>query len=89
MTLGYNTSTKRYLGTWIGCMTTHMFVYDGFVEGNTLHLEAEGPSMADDGSMAKYRDSIEIVDDDNRILRSSYLKDGQWIQFMTVPYRRV
>ncbi len=33
MTLGYNPDTKRYLGTWIGSMMTHMWVYDGVIEG--------------------------------------------------------
>ncbi len=35
MTLGYNPETKRYIGTWVGSMLTHMWVYDG-------ELDAEG-----------------------------------------------
>ena len=29
MTLGYDPHTKRYTGTWIGSMMTHLWVYDG------------------------------------------------------------
>ena len=29
MTLGYNPQTGRFVGTWVGSMMTHMWVYDG------------------------------------------------------------
>ncbi len=29
MTLGYDPERKRYVGTWIGSMMTHLWVYDG------------------------------------------------------------
>src|SRR5688572_23347061 len=29
MTLGYDPRTKRYVGTWIGSMMTHLWIYDG------------------------------------------------------------
>lgn len=90
LTVGYNPETKRYIGTWIGSMMTTLWIYDGFVEGNTLNLDAEGPSMAGDGKTAKYRDSIEFVDDDHRILRSQMLaEDGSANLFMTAHYKRV
>lgn len=90
ITLGYNPETKRYVGTWIGSMMTTLWIYDGFVEGNTLNLDAEGPSMAGDGKTAKYRDSIEFVSDDHRILRSQMLVEGgEGNVFMTAHYRRV
>lgn len=90
MSLGYNPETKRYLGTWIGSMMTTLWVYDGFIEGNTLNLDAEGPSMAGDGKTATYRDSIEFVSDDHRILRSQMLTgDGAGNIFMTAHYKRV
>lgn len=90
ITIGYNPETKRYVGTWIGSMMTTLWVYDGFVEGNTLNLDAEGPSMAGDGKTAKYRDSIEFVDDNHRIMRSQMLTaDGGGNIFMTGHYKRV
>ena len=91
MTLGYDPQKGRYVGTWIGTMMTHMWLYDGELDpaGRALVLEAEGPSMDGDGKMAKYRDVIELVDDDHRVLTSHVLgDDGSWHQFMTATYRR-
>lgn len=91
MTLGYDPQKKRYVGTWIGSMMTHMWVYDGALDsdGRVLTLDTEGPSMAGDGKMAKYQDIIEFESDDHRILASQVLgDDGKWNRFMTVHYRR-
>ena len=91
MTLGYDTQKARYVGTWIGSMMTHLWVYDGALDaaGRVLTLEAEGPSMAGDGTMATYRDVIEFKDDDHRVLTAHVLgDDGTWQQFMTSNYRR-
>lgn len=91
MTLGYDDQKKRYVGTWIGSMMTNLWVYDGFMdaEGKTLTLEAEGPSMADAGTTAKYRDIIEFVSDEVRLLKGTVLgHDGEWQHFMTTTYTR-
>lgn len=91
MTIGYNPKTKRYPGTWVGSMMTHMWVYDGEMDKSEkiLTLNAEGPSFMDPSKMAKYQDIIEIVDEDNRILRSQFqTESGEWIHFMTANYRR-
>jgi hypothetical protein len=91
MTLGYDPQKKRYLGTWIGSMMTHMWHYDGEMDasGRVLTLSAEGPSMAGDGTMAKYQDIIEIKSKDHRTLSSRVLgPDGTWNHFMTAHYRR-
>jgi hypothetical protein len=54
-----------------------------------LTLNAEGPSMAGDGKMAKYKDVIEVKSDDHRVLTSHVLgDDGNWQHFMTANYRR-
>jgi hypothetical protein len=91
MTLGYDPQKKKYLGTWIGSMMTHMWHYDGEMDasGLILTLSAEGPSMAGDGTMAKYQDIIEIKSGDHRTLSSRVLgPDGTWKHFMTADYRR-
>jgi len=91
MTLGYDPQKKRYVGTWIGSMMTHMWIYDGAVDtpGNVLTLDTEGPSMAGDGMMAKYQDVIEFKSDNHRILASQAMgDDGKWRRFMTAHYRR-
>jgi len=91
MTLGYDPQKKRYVGTWVGSMMTHLWVYDGALDAaeKVLTLDAEGPSMADHSVMATYRDVIERASDDHRILTSHVRgDDGTWHQFMTAHYRR-
>jgi hypothetical protein len=91
MTLGYDPNKQCYVGTWVGSMMTHLWVYEGFLdaEERVLRLETEGPSCAADGKLAKYRDRIEIDSPDQRVLTSHMLgEDGQWRAFMTVRYRR-
>lgn len=91
LTLGYDPQRKKYVGTWIGSMMTHMFVYEGTVDASRkiLTLECDGPNMTRPGEMAKYQDIHEFVSNDHRILRSQMLgDDGKWIQFMTANYRR-
>ncbi len=91
MTLGYDPQKKRYVGTWIGSMMTHLWVYDGVLDasGRVLTLETEGPSIAAEGKFAKYRDVIDFKLDQHRVLTSHVLgDDGKWNEFMTVDYRR-
>ncbi|MGH9628094.1 MAG: DUF1579 domain-containing protein [Bryobacteraceae bacterium] len=92
LTLGYDPQKKRYVGTWIGSMMTHLWVYDGGTldaSGKVLTLEAEGPDMAAEGKMARYRDVIEFKSDDHRLLTGHMLgDDGKWQKFMTTNYRR-
>ena len=91
MTLGYDPRRQRYVGTWIGSMMDHLWVYEGTLDGNVLTLDSEGPSFDpdDQGKMAKYKDVIELESDDRRVLTSHKLgDDGEWSVFMTASYRR-
>jgi hypothetical protein len=91
MTLGYDPAKKRYVGTFIGSMMTHMWLYEGSVDasGKVLTLDTVGPSFAGDGKMAQYQDIIEFKSDDHRTLSSQVLgEDGKWNHFMTAHYRR-
>jgi hypothetical protein len=91
MTLGYDPQTKRFVGTFIASMMTHLWPYHGTLDadGKALTLDSEGPSFAGDGKMAKYQDIIEFLTDDHRTLSSRVLgDDGQWHPFMKAHYRR-
>jgi hypothetical protein len=91
MTLGYDPQRKRFVGTFIASMMTHLWLYDGTLDaaGRILTLDTEGPGMADQAKLAKYRDVIEFLNDDHRTLTSYALgDDGQWNRFMTAHYRR-
>ena len=91
MTLGYDPQRQRYVGTWIGSMMTHLWVSDGALDAaeRVLSLESDGPSMAGDGTLSKYKDIIELKSDDHRVL-TAYVQgdDGEWHGFMTVNYWR-
>jgi Protein of unknown function (DUF1579) len=90
MTLGYDSQQQRYVGTWIGSMMTHLWLYDGELDAaeRVLTLNAEGPAMTGDGKMAKYKDVIEFNSDDRRMMTSYVLgDDGNWHKFMTVNYQ--
>ena len=91
MTLGYDPARRRFVGTFIASMMTHLWVYDGELDagGRVLTLDTEGPSFTAVGKMARYKDVIEIKDDGGRLLSSSFLgDDGQWHSFMSASYRR-
>lgn len=92
LTLGFDPRTKRFVGTWVGSMMANLWVYDGFLDetGKVLTLDSEGLSMCGDGKVGKYRDVIEIIDDNTRMLRSYGLgEDGKWGQFMAMRQQRV
>jgi hypothetical protein len=89
LTLGYDPQKKRYVGTWIGSVMTHLWVYEGSLDAaeQVLILESEGP--ADGETSTKFKDVIEVKSDDHRVLTSHMLgDDGNWQQFMTTSYRR-
>jgi Protein of unknown function (DUF1579) len=92
LTLGYDPQKQRYVGTWIGSMMTHLWVYDGALDaaGRVLTLNAEAPHMTAEGKMAQYKDVIEFTSEDHRVLTSYMLgEDREWHEFMRADYRRV
>jgi hypothetical protein len=91
LTLNYDPEKKRYSGTFVASMMTHLWIYDGALDANgkVLTLDTEGPAMSGDGKMAKYKDIIEIENNDQRVMRSEMLgDDGKWNEVMRMNYRR-
>ncbi len=87
-TIGFNSDTGRFVGSWIGSMMTWHWVYDGWLEGNTLVLESEGPAM-DGNGRGLYRDNHDIINENERVLRAEMQgPDGTWTEFMRTTYRR-
>ena len=92
MTLGYDPARQHFVGTFVGSMMTHLWIYEGSLDeaGEVLTLAAEGPDFSGGEKMVKYQDIIEWVSDDHRVLRSRMLgDDGEWQQIMEANYRRV
>ena len=59
MTLGYDPSAGRFVGTFIASMMTHLWIYSsGSLDKSTgsLSLDAEGPAFSGEG-MSSYRTS--------------------------------
>jgi Protein of unknown function (DUF1579) len=96
MTLGFDPQKDRFVGTFIGSMMTHLWPYNGSLDADEkiLTLDSEGPNFsegADSGcvTIAPYKDIIEFVSNDHKILTSKILMDdGTWNHFMTAHYHR-
>lgn len=74
MTLGYDSYKQRYVGTWIGSMITHLWIYKGELDAaEMLTLNTEEPAMTDEQKMAKYQDAIEFKSNDHWVLASYVL----------------
>lgn len=93
MTLGYDPAKQTFLGTFVSSMMTHLWIYESGTldeSGSSLTLNTTGPSFTEGGGTAKYRDTIEWVNDTERILSSAVEQsDGTWQPFMRATYRRV
>ena len=93
MTLGFDPVQRAFVGSWIGSMMNHLWVYRGGSldsGGMLLKLPSEGPKFDGSAGTAQYRDEIEIVSADEHLLHGNLLgDDGQWTRFMTARYRRV
>lgn len=92
LTLGYDPARGKYVGSWIGSMMNHMWVYEGTldVHGRTLLLDTSGPDFENDGKTARYREELTFETDDDRTFTSHVMApDGQWRRLMQVRYRRI
>lgn len=90
MTLGYDPQIDSFVGTFIGSMMTHLWLYNGSLNATetVLTLDTEGPNFSQT-VIANYKDTIEFVSDDHRVMTSQILMDdGNWNQFMKANYRR-
>lgn len=92
VTIGYDTSKQQFVGTWIGSMMDMIWHYTGSLDdsGRVLTLDSEGPTMDGSGRIVKMQDIIEIVDENEHIMRGRELKeDGSWKEFMRMRYARI
>lgn len=87
-TIGFDPA-KGFVGTWIGSMMAHMWVYEGWLEDDdTLVFETSGPRMDDPSKTALYRETARF-EGDTRIFRSTIQQDdGSWKEIMSMTFRR-
>ena len=91
LTLGYDLQRERFAGTFVASIETHLWLYDGSLDAaeKVLTLNTEGPNMAAEGKMARFKDVMEIKSDDYRVLTSHMLGDDEkWHKVVTIHYRR-
>ena len=91
MTLGYDPARGAVVGSWVGSMMSHLWVYDGRLDGagTTLTLATHGPTMDGSGATADYEDILAFEDEATRILTSRQRQpDGSWRDLFRVRYTR-
>jgi hypothetical protein len=83
-TIGFDPAKKKYIGTWVDGVTSHMWKYEGDVEDNCrIVLQAKGPNFMAEGRETDFRDIYEFKSDTEMIVTSRMLgEDGKWITFM-------
>lgn len=91
MQLGHDPAKDHYVGTFIGSMMDHMWLYAGALDetGERLVLDCDGPDFGSPGRVARYQDIIAFLDADHRALISRMEgADGEWREIMRVDYQR-
>ena len=89
MTIGFDPAKGRFLGTFLGSMMTHLWIYEGVLDGDRLVLDTVGPDMSSSGGLKRFQDIIELMPDGSRRLTSLIeTDDGTWKTFMEAAYSR-
>lgn len=89
--IGFDPAKGRFVGQWVGSMMNHAWVYDGELsrDGRALNLVSQGPAFDGSGRMQTYRDTFEIVSDDERLQRGACQdENGQWTDLYITTLRR-
>ncbi len=90
--IGYDVSFKEYRGCWFASMSSHLWKQVGELseDGKVMTLNCDGPDMVNEGKTAKYRDVIEIPDENTRIQTSYFTgENGEFQEMMKCTYTRV
>ena len=87
--IGYDNSTKEFTSVWIDNMGTGTTVAKGTYDEETKTITLYG-SMVDPmtGKDTKYREVINIVDDNHHVFEMYVDQDGQEVKNMEVEYAR-
>jgi hypothetical protein len=92
LTIGYDAAKKKYVGTFVCSAGGELWQYDGTMDasGKKLTLNTEGPSMMDPTKQTKYREVLELKDEDHKVFTSEMeVAEGKWQPIVRVTYERV
>ena len=92
ITIGFNSETGRFPGTWIGSPMPTLWLYDGELSADetVLTLHCKGPFFDGKGGTTDFQDIIEIQDADHRLFTGRYRdRNGEWVQMMQSRATRV
>ncbi len=88
-TLGFDEQKKRFVGSWIDTATSHLWTFEGAMDGDALELGASGESCLEPGKITQYRESYKFTPDGSIQHRSKALhSSGKWVEYMSTVYRR-
>ena len=91
LTIGYDPQKKKYVGTWVDSLSSHLRKYEGTVDakGKTLTLESEIPIPHAPGKLAKFKEVTEFKSKDHQVVTSSWqIEEGKWSTLAIVNSRR-
>jgi hypothetical protein len=91
LTLGYDSTRDKYVGTWVDSCTGYLWTYEGTLDdaGRSLTLETEGPCPIQNGKIVRVRETLQLVDDDHKLFTSSVQDEaGNWQTIVTARSTR-
>lgn len=91
LTLGYDLSKNKIVGSWVDSVQTYQWVYEGNFDetGKVLTLETKGPCPMKPGTLSNFKEVIEFKDKDHKVFTSSMQQeDGTWMEIMSVESKR-
>jgi hypothetical protein len=91
LTFGFDGEKKRYVGTWIDSMSSHLLQYECTADpaARTLTLLTEGPDPVTPGKRCKFKEVLEMKSKDTKAFTTSVQgEDGKWAVMMTINYHR-
>lgn len=91
LTLGYDLTKNKIVGSWIDSVQSYQWVYEGEFDdtGKVLTLETTGPCPMKPGTMSNFKEVLELKDKNTKVFTSSMQQeDGTWIQIMSVESKR-
>lgn len=87
--VGYDNATKEFTSIWIDNMGTGTMIAKGSYDDETKTITLHG-SMVDPmtGKDTKFRETLQIVDDNHHVFEMYTDRDGQEVKSMEVEYTR-